>query len=404
MSASKRKVSSEVTTMESFDYVKDPPAAWYMDYYSLNGGRLPRIHLFFIRSGKKEFVDIGVVHVVDEDMNSSGIACIEAEFSKGRKYLLHPAYYEFSEMSTLSEDSMLSRGWYAEPEETEEVTTTMIIRHFHIVNKTLDKSRSPNPKKARRGKEDPLSTKEAIVVETSGPKEAVVEGHGPVVAETSGPKEVVVEGHGPVVAETFGPNKAEVEGHGPEEPVVEENENSELGDQRAQDRGKSIENQETEPLSVKDRELLAHGSQVMASTSSASQHSALDVLKTIPQVDTKKMQKQFEGKEKIGMAGLVNYAKYYPLGLSCIREVLVDQCDLAPDQYICRPLSPKTVSQLVVDFGGMPKPCSFAADLMPYDPRTNKCIRLADFKREKVFSYRYWILGGQHSIMAARVF
>ena len=51
------------------------------------------------------------------------------------------------------------------------------------------------------------------------------------------------------------------------------------------------------------------------------------ILKTILVVDTKKMKKQFEGRNKVGMVGLADYGKYYPLGLSFTKEVLVDQCD-----------------------------------------------------------------------------
>ena len=124
------------------------------------------------------------------------------------------------------------------------------------------------------------------------------------------------------------------------------------------------------------------------------------VLQTIPQVDTKKMQKQFEAKDKRGMGGLVDYAKYYPLGLTFTRQISVDHCDLAPDEYKCRPLTKSTITQLVEDFASMPKPCSFAADLMPYDPIKNVPIKRKDFKKENLGTYRYWILHwilrGQH--------
>ena len=59
MSGSKRKTIQEIG--EPVDCVEDPQNTWFLDYYSLNGGRLPRIHFFSVKSSKSDFVDRGVV-------------------------------------------------------------------------------------------------------------------------------------------------------------------------------------------------------------------------------------------------------------------------------------------------------------------------------------------------------
>jgi len=114
MSGSKRKVVQEVG--EPVDCGEDSQNTWFLDFYSLCGGRLPRIHFFSVKSSKSDFVDRGVVQNIGEDMNDSGKSCLSIEVSKGKKWLLHPENYAFSKMNTQTEDSMLSRGWYAEPD------------------------------------------------------------------------------------------------------------------------------------------------------------------------------------------------------------------------------------------------------------------------------------------------
>ena len=79
--------------------------------------------------------------------------------------------------------------------------------------------------------------------------------------------------------------------------------------------------------------------------------------------------------------------------LTFTRQISVEHCDLALDDYKCHPLLLETITQLVEDFGPMPKPRSFAADLMSYDPSTKESIKERDFKKDKLDTYRYWILG-----------
>ena len=41
---------------------------------------------------------------------------------------------------------------------------------------------------------------------------------------------------------------------------------------------------------------------------------------------------------------------------------------------------------------------------MPYDPITNMPLKTDEVQGDKLASYNYWILSGQHSIIAARAF
>ncbi|MCO5569884.1 hypothetical protein L7F22_023598 [Adiantum nelumboides] len=102
-----------------------------------------------------------------------------------------------------------------------------------------------------------------------------------------------------------------------------------------------------------------------------------------PTVDTSKIAKIFDDKSQVGMARLVEYNKYYPKGLGWTRNIHVEQCDLAPDKYKCHPLSKNVVFDLVNEFGAVPKPCSFAADLMPFNPDTNEPLKCSKFDEKK---------------------
>lgn len=397
MSGSKRKAGQE-TIVGPIDCVEDPQSTWFLDYYNLNGIRLPRIHFFSVKVGKGDFVDRGVVQNIEEDMNDSGKACIRIEVSKGRKWLLHPGCYAFSRMNTQSKDSMLSRGWYAEPDQPSEVTIDMIIRHYTNVCNSFGGSKSPLSKKAKvdasthevhialqeyipadSTKSNKITTSEKEVHDKRGD---IAGSSTQVFQQTREDEEMSVEKD----ALAMLPYKALTPNEGIQEQM---------------DKGKEVIIQDIGETQVGGTSI----EQKKMPTSTTAKHlDVAKVLQTIPRVDTKKMQKNFEAKDKRGMGGLVDYARFYPLGLTFTRQVSVLQCDLAPDEYKCRPLSKPTVTQLVQDFGEMPKPCSFAADLMPYDPITNQPIKRKDFKKEKLGTYRYWILGGQHSILAARAF
>ena len=41
---------------------------------------------------------------------------------------------------------------------------------------------------------------------------------------------------------------------------------------------------------------------------------------------------------------------------------------------------------------------------MPYDPLTNFPLKTEEVHADKLDTYQYWIISGQHSIMAARIF
>lgn len=128
------------------------------------------------------------------------------------------------------------------------------------------------------------------------------------------------------------------------------------------------------------------------------------LLDSIDQPPEKELDRQVAKTSKSGLDGYLGIEQYFKFGVQFTALICVDYCNLAPDSYKCRPLSDEYVKYLLKTFAGHSRPCSLAADLMPYDPHTNVPLKSDEVHLDKLQQYHYWILSGQHSIMAARAF
>ena len=118
----------------------------------------------------------------------------------------------------------------------------------------------------------------------------------------------------------------------------------------------------------------------------------------------KDIEKEVKKTSKHGLSGYVGIEHYFKFGVQFTQLISVEQCNLAPDKYKCRPLSSVYVKFLLQQFAKHSRPVSNAADLMPYDPITKEPLKTDEVHGDKLATYHYWIISGQHSIIAARAF
>ena len=131
---------------------------------------------------------------------------------------------------------------------------------------------------------------------------------------------------------------------------------------------------------------------------------SIAVLDAIVQPEEKYLDKEVAKTSKIGLDGYVGIEHYFKFGVQSTHLISIDQCNIAPKSYKCRPLSYLYVIYLLDQFAKHSRPVSMAADLMPYDPITKTPLKTNEVQEDKLATYHYWILSGQHSIMAARSF
>ena len=131
---------------------------------------------------------------------------------------------------------------------------------------------------------------------------------------------------------------------------------------------------------------------------------SLAMLNSIVQPNEKDLDKEVAKTSKSGLDGYVGIEDYFKFGTQFTQLIPIEQCNLAPDAYKCRPLSDVYVKYPLRQFAKHSRPASNAADLMPYDPITKLPLKTSEVEGDKLGSYHYWILSGQHFIIAARAF
>ena len=131
---------------------------------------------------------------------------------------------------------------------------------------------------------------------------------------------------------------------------------------------------------------------------------SIAVLNSIVQPNEKDLDKVIAKPSKSGLDVYVGIEHYFQFGVQYTQLIPIEQCNLAPEAYKCRPLSKAYVKYLLKLFASHSRPVSNAADLMPYDPITKMPLQTNEVQGDKLGTYHYWILSGQHSILAARSF
>ena len=119
--ASKRKVSLP----SNVDMASGDAKSWYIDFYTTQGHKMHRYHLFVAGTdGDELWEDLGQI----ESLNMSSvdlhpeIQCIDAEVIGNTAYQLAPHVYVKDRMVKDKEDTMFSRGWKVEAQENSEIT------------------------------------------------------------------------------------------------------------------------------------------------------------------------------------------------------------------------------------------------------------------------------------------
>ncbi|MCO5610290.1 hypothetical protein L7F22_064526 [Adiantum nelumboides] len=131
---------------------------------------------------------------------------------------------------------------------------------------------------------------------------------------------------------------------------------------------------------------------------------SVKVLASIVQSEEKDLDKDVKKTNKSGLDGYIGIEHYFKFGVQFTQLINVDQCNLAPDHFKCRPLLGVYVKFLLRQFAKHSRPVSNAADLMPYDSIKKEPLKANEVHADKVATYHYWILSGQHSIIEARAF
>ncbi|MCO5591555.1 hypothetical protein L7F22_045542 [Adiantum nelumboides] len=135
-----------------------------------------------------------------------------------------------------------------------------------------------------------------------------------------------------------------------------------------------------------------------------SQLSSVKVLASIVQPEEKDLDKDVKKTNKSGLDGYIGIEHYFKFGVQFTQLINVDQCNLAPDHFKCRPLSGVYVKFLLRQFAKHSRPIFNATDLMPYDPIKKEPLKANEVHVDKLATYHYWILSGQHFIIATRAF
>ena len=317
---------------------------WYLDFYLPNGKHEEKVHLFFKDQDESPFKDCGVVRELKEDASNLDMtSCIHVKTINGPSYLLDPMAFAHDLLKVSdSEITMAKVGWVQIKEDTPmETFIDLYIEGFRKVSQYLTKLRAKVNKKRKNEGSDDASQSKIL-------KESVELPEGSTGAnEEQGNLSVV-----------------------------------------------SLEDQ-----AVGESNLLVNPSVAIVVDSASA-----TLLNSITQPSEKDLDKEVAKTSKCGLDGYVGIEHYFKFGVQYTSLISVEQCSLAPEAYKCRPLSDAYVKYLLKVFAGHSRPVSIAADLMPYDPLTNLPLKTEEVHADKLDTYQYWIISGQHSIMAARIF
>ena len=316
----------------------------YLDFHLPNGGCDEKVHLFYQDKEKPPFKDCGIVKEVKKDYSDLDMSpCFGLKLVNGDCYLLEPMAFA-SNLVKIDHDgaTMSKAGWIEITEDTpSEDFIDLFIESFKSVTQYLGKLRTKNHKK-RKNEDTSQTTMNKTSKESEDPS-----------GENS--KNNVEQGGLPIV-----PKNAK----------------------------------ETREASVVATPSIA----VVIDPAS------MAVLDAIDEPKEKDLDKQVAKTSKSGLDGYIGIEHYFKFGVQFTQLIPVDQCNLAPNAYKCRALSEVYVKYLLRQFAGHSRPVSNAADLMPYDPITKIPLKTDEVHGDKLTSYSYWILSGQHSIIAARAF
>lgn len=104
------------------------------------------------------------------------------------------------------------------------------------------------------------------------------------------------------------------------------------------------------------------------------------------------------------IGGMEKYSSFFPFKYKEY-DIPVNQCFIALDQYNCRDLKLDKVNTCMKFFAASANRPSACAYLMPVKnggQKTGIPMKGQEVVEDRLLSYKYWILDGQHSIYAAK--
>ncbi|MCO5596626.1 hypothetical protein L7F22_050693 [Adiantum nelumboides] len=338
--------SSKKRMPKSVDATGSTPSPWYLDFHLPSGKSDERVHLFFKDKEQSPFKDCGVVKEINKDSSDLDMSpCLGVKVQNGDCYLLEPMAFAWESLKESSDgETMIKAGWIKIKEDTpSENLMDMFTEGFKKVIQYLANLKAKNSKKRKNEGTSQVNQKKALK-----------ESEAPSVGNSTG--------------------------------MVEQ------------------ESLSLVPLEAPHRDEASLTETPLITPSIESASASVKVLASIVQPEEKDLDKDVKKTNKSGLDGYIGIEHYFKFGVQFTQLINVDQCNLAPDHFKCRPLSGVYVKFLLRQFAKHSRPVSNAADLMPYDPIKKEPLKANEVHADKLATYHYWILSGQHSIIAARAF
>ncbi|MCO5567930.1 hypothetical protein L7F22_021626, partial [Adiantum nelumboides] len=340
--------SSKKRMPKSVDATGSTPSPWYLDFHLPSGKSDERVHLFFKDKEQSPFKDCGVVKEINKDSSDLDMSpCLGVKVQNGDCYLLEPMAFAWESLKESSDgETMIKAGWIKIKEDTpSENLMDMFTEGFKKVIQYLANLKAQNSKKRKNEGTSQVNQKKALK-----------ESEAPSVENSTG----MVEQESLSLVPLEAPHRDEA--------------------------------------SLTETPLITPSIAVIADSAS------VKVLASIVQPKEKDLDKDVKKTNKSGLDGYIGIEHYFKFGVQSTQLINVDQCNLALDHFKCRPLSGVYVKFLLRQFAKHSRPVSNAADLMPYDPIKKEPLKANEVHADKLATYHYWILFGQHSIIAARAF
>ncbi|MCO5546609.1 hypothetical protein L7F22_000039 [Adiantum nelumboides] len=307
-----------------------------------------RVHLFFKDKEQSPFKDCGVVKEINKDSSDLDMSpCLGVKVQNGDCYLLEPMAFAWESLKESSDgETMIKAGWIEIKEDTpSENLMDMFTEGFKKVIQYLANLKAQHNKKRKNEGTSQVNHKKALK-----------------------------ESEAPSVGNSIG--------------MVEQESLSLV----------PLETPHRDEASLTETPLITPSIAVIADSAS------VKVLASIVQPEEKDLDKDVKKTNKSGLDRYIGIEHYFKFGVQFTQLINVDQCNLAPDHFKCRPLLGVYVKFLLRQFAKHSRPVSNAADLMPYDPIKKEPLKANEVHADKLATYHYWILSGQHSIIAARAF
>ncbi|MCO5581795.1 hypothetical protein L7F22_035684 [Adiantum nelumboides] len=333
---------------KSVDATGSTPSPWYLDFHLPSGKSDERVHLFFEDKEQSPFKDCGVVKEINKDSSDLDMSpCLGVKVQNGDCYLLEPMAFAWESLKESSDgETMLKAGWIEIKEDTpSENLMDMFIEGFKNVIQYLANLKAQNSKKQKNEGTSQVNQKKALK-----------ESEAPSVGNSTG----IVEQESFSLVPLDAPHRDEA--------------------------------------SLIETFLITPSIAIIVDSAS------LKVLASIVQPEEKDLDKDVKKTNKSGLDKYIGIEHYFKFGVQFTQLINDDQCNLAPDHFKCRPLSGVYVKLLLRQFAKHSRPVSNAADLMPYDPIKKEPLKANEVHADKLATYHYWIISGQHYIIAARAF